>query len=199
MPQQVVIKDADFLKMIVRGYTSAYSIYISMKKEAEAEKGKSITYKNIGERMLRLARDGLIEESEIDKRSIHGRRDYRLTSEGIRALMPNTEVINEDDVTSLMEYLSKAYSNDDDDDDQSAFAEVVVGQYLLGGLFNMLSLCEAYSEHISTPELMPLKRALKKDLASFRPKETLKLPRSEPVMRPITELIVINSNSRPRK
>ena len=107
MPQQVIIEDNEFLRMITKGYTSAYAIHRVMKKEAEVnEKLKVISYKNIAERMLRLVKDGLIEETEeIDgKRSIHGRKDYKLTNKGALSLIPHI-MTHPEDVKNISEYI----------------------------------------------------------------------------------------------
>lgn len=182
MPQQVVIKDIEFLKMIIRGYTSAYAIHRFMEKEAEAsgKEGRVITYKNIGERILRLAKDGFIEVTEIDQRSIHGRKDYRLTSKGIQSLMPDTEVINKEDVKALSDYVDKTHGG--------------IGQYsillaLLAKFFDMQFLLEEHVKRISQPELMPLKRALMKDLAPIEFKELFRFSKSDSELaEPVREL-----------
>ncbi|MGH9988710.1 MAG: hypothetical protein ACRD8W_32670 [Nitrososphaeraceae archaeon] len=174
MPQQAIVKDIEFLKMITKGHASAYTISAFMKKQAETEeKQPIISYSNIAERMLRLFRDGLIEEVQIDgKRSIHGRKDYRLTSVGIRALMTNIDALNEDDIKPIMDYFSKAYGDDRE------FGEILVFTYLLANLDNTLFFIETFTENVNTPKLIPLKRALIKDLASFKFKELAQLYKS---------------------
>ena len=155
MPQQVVIKDSEFLKMITRGHTSAYTIFTAMKKQAEVdEKERVITYKNIGERILRLARDGLIEVTETDERSIHGRKDYQLTLNGIMNLMSSP--LNKEDVKMIIDYLSKISAGNE------SFSQGFVGTLLLTKLNDVNILLDEYAEHINIPELMRLKRALMK-------------------------------------
>lgn len=154
MPQQAIIEDREFLKMIIRGHASAYRIHAAMKKQAEVdEKQPIISYSNIAERMLRLLRDGLIEESEINgRRSIHGRKDYRLSLNGIMDLMSS---LNKEDIKTLIDYLSKTSGDE-------SFGQGVVGILLLTKFNDVNILLDEYSKHISIPELMLLKRALMK-------------------------------------
>lgn len=202
MPAQIVIEDREFLKMITKGHASAYAISAFMKKQAETdEKQPVISYSNVAERMLRLLRDGLIEEAEIDsKKSIHGRKDYRLTSAGIRALMTNINELNEEDIKPIMDYLSRAYGDDRE------FGEILVFIHLLANLDNTLLFLEAFTENVKTPKLIPLKRALIKDLTSFKFKELAKLynsgslaevSESEPMLKHVMELTI--GTSKPRK
>lgn len=164
MPQQAVIQDIEFLKMITKGHASAYTIYAFMKKQAEVnEKQKVISYKNVAERMLRLVKDGLIEEAEIDGKhqSIHGRKDYRLTWNGIMNLIPS---LNKEDIKTLIGYLSKTFGDE-------SFGQGVVGILLLREFNDVNILLDEYSKHINIPEFMRLKRALMKYPASSGLKE----------------------------
>jgi hypothetical protein len=202
MPQQAIIKDIEFLKMITKGAASAYTIhkFIENQQATESENDNDnklpvITYKNIAERMLRLARDGLIQETDLDKRSsVFGRKDYRLTSKGIRALMTNINELNKKDIKPIMNYLGKAYGDDRE------FGEIVVFVHLLAHLDNTVLFLEAFTENVKTPKLMPLKRALIKDLKSFKFKELAKLygsgslaeiSKSEPTLKHAMELPVV--------
>lgn len=192
MPQQAIIKDNEFLKMITKGCYSAYRIHAAMKEQV---KQPIISYSNIAERMLRLARDGLIEEvEEVEgKRSKHGAKLYRLTQEGIRTLMTNIDALNEEDIKPIMEYLSKAYGDDRE------FGEILVFIHLLANLDNTKLFLEAFAEHVNTTRLIPLGAALMKDLTSIEFKETRKalgmMSKLEPGLRPMIESIELITHS----
>jgi hypothetical protein len=188
LPQQPVIEDIDFLKMITQGHASAYKIHAAMKEQAAVdEKQPIISYSNIAERMLRLARDGLIEETEINgKRSIHGRKDYKLTAKGIHVLVPDTERMNMQDMKALVNYLSKDKTVEGDKQLLTVYHDFI------GGFLDMKFLLEDYSKYLDRPKLMPLKYALTKDMASIEFREIKKLSKSkssEQLVKPVLEII----------
>jgi hypothetical protein len=182
MPQYAIIGDIDFLKMITYGHASAYKIHAYLEKLAEVDENQPIiSYSNIAERLLRLARDGLIEETVIEgKRSVHGRKDYKITSKGIHALMPDTEIISMLDLKALVGYLSK---------DKTAEGDkqlLILYYYLISGFRDMQFLLQHYAKYIDRPKLMPLKYALDKDLPAIELKEVKKLSK---YYKPILEIV----------
>lgn len=153
-PQQVVIEDNEFLKMIARGHTSAYDIHKFMETQAvEAnDNGKQqqrpvITYKNIGVRMLRLARDGLIQEETdimiVGIRSMHSRKDYKITIKGIEQLI-FSNAIHKEDVKTIADYLDKHHPNE---------RHHALGFWFMIRFADASSLLNAYLEYINHPEL----------------------------------------------
>lgn len=149
MPQQVVIEDIEFLKMIIQDHTSAYAIHTFMKKQAEVnEKQKVISYKNIAERMLRLVKDGLIEETTemilFGKRSIHGRKDYRISEKGLEQLIFST-IIHKEDVKTIADYLDKYYHDDG--------GHHCLGYWLMMRFADANVLLSTYMDYIGHPEL----------------------------------------------
>lgn len=99
--------DMKFMLLIIRGYASSYSIWTYMKNNPK-EYPKPIAYKNINQRLLRLARIGLLEgEVKFDTpTSTHGRRDYKVTRNGLDQLIPymkkHTEVVQD-----IIKYMDK--------------------------------------------------------------------------------------------
>jgi hypothetical protein len=172
MPQQPVIEDIDFLKKITQGHASAYKIHAAMKKQAEVnEKQPMISYSNIAERMLRLARDGLIEVTQVDTRSIHGRKDYRLTSKGIHALIfPDANTLQIKDAITLIDYLEKVYHD----------KQLTVGIIFLARFVTSHALLEAYCRYVGRPDLIPMKRTAIENLTNeFRELTGLKVKPTE--------------------
>lgn len=161
MPQQAVIEDNEFLKMITKGHASAYTISAFMKEQQqeaatetdEKQKQKVISYKNVAERMLRLARDGLIEEAE---RSLHGRKDYKLTIKGIEQLI-FSDVIHKEDVKTIADYMDKYYYDSDG-------GHHAIGYGLMIRFADASSLLSEYLEYIKHPELKPINRNKYDDL-----------------------------------
>jgi hypothetical protein len=155
MPQQVVIEDNEFLKMIARGHTSAYAIHKFMEKQAAAEANDNekqqqrplITYKNIGVRMLRLAKDGLIQEETdimiVGIRSMHSRKDYKITIKGIEQLIFSTN-IHKEDIKTIADYLDKYHPNE---------RHHALGYGLMIRFADASSLLSEYLEYIKHPEL----------------------------------------------
>lgn len=118
MPQRLVLEDGEFLKLIVQGHTSAYAMNKILKEQAETNQNqRTMAYKNIIERLTGLVKTGLIEETkEIDNRepSIHGRRDYKVTMDGMKLLISYIMTRNEEkrrvpeEINGLIKYMHKS-------------------------------------------------------------------------------------------
>lgn len=99
--------DRGFIWFIAMGNTSAYSVWLAMKEEVEREEGiKMMAYKNVNKRIIKLGNLGLIEELRPDKYSLHGRRDFRVTNEGMKQLILHI-LLHPNDVTKIIEYMDK--------------------------------------------------------------------------------------------
>lgn len=113
--------DKAIILLITRGYSSAYSIWTTMKRYAkdedivilmEEENKKSVmTYKNINKRVIKLSKRGLIEEiKQPDPNTInlHGRKDYKLTMKGALCLQDHIIAHRDpDDIREIVGYLIK--------------------------------------------------------------------------------------------
>jgi hypothetical protein len=110
----------EFMLLIIQGYASSYSIWSYMKDNPK-EYPKPTAYKNINQRLLRLARIGLLEgEIKFDSpESTHGRRDYKITMEGLKRLIPYFLTYPES-FKELIEYMNKSNL------DKDAFGNVLV-------------------------------------------------------------------------
>lgn len=66
--------------------SSAYTIWVHM----ENEPGEyTISYKNVGKRVVKLAEHTLLEEIKLEGvENLHGRKDYRLTTKGLKQFIP---------------------------------------------------------------------------------------------------------------
>jgi hypothetical protein len=97
--------------LIRSGYPTSYSIWNQLKAEAEKrEPGSSMkvmVYKNVNRRVLLLAESSFIEEIKYEKKTPHGRIDYRLTKKGIEELIPYL-LDRPEEIPSVIEYLNKS-------------------------------------------------------------------------------------------
>lgn len=152
MPERIIIEDGRFLQLIIEGYTSAYTIHAAMEKASKTnEKSRMISYKSVTERLLGLAKAGLIEETQIvGKPNIHARKDYKITAEGLMKLIPYLlahakYIPAKDFVPILIEYMDKF------DFDKQAVGASLIQNYA----FTTLTLNE-YLKYIEIPEVVPL-------------------------------------------
>jgi hypothetical protein len=100
--------DREIISFVTKGYSSSYSIWSAMKKEAKEKKldRKVMTYRNTNKRVVRLSRLGLLEENKPEVYSVHGKRDYKLTMKGLEQLIPY--ILNHlDAIEKLVEYMDR--------------------------------------------------------------------------------------------
>jgi len=153
MPQQqeqqgrIVVEDGELLMWIIEGKTSAYTIHAAMKERFKTnENRRKIAYSNVAERLLGLAKAGLIEETKIGKPSIHGRKDYKVTSDGMRKLIPyilthSQELLPTYIAPLITEYMDKYI--DKDDWDKQDFGYSIFNEYIWITIF-----LKEYLKHI---------------------------------------------------
>jgi hypothetical protein len=112
------------LLLIIRGYTSSYAIWSHIKNEVK-EKGttylKIMAYNNVNKRILNLAKNGLLEDVKtgIGEPSIHGRKDYKLTTNGLEQLTPYV-ITHPEYAKAIHEYMDRFNV------DKQAFGNVLV-------------------------------------------------------------------------
>jgi len=82
--------EIEYLQLIMKGYTSSYSIWSYLKQKAEKDpKLTGISYKNVNKRFIKLIKIKAIEEIQIPGTSnIHGRKDFRVSLTGLELLIP---------------------------------------------------------------------------------------------------------------
>jgi hypothetical protein len=97
--------------------------------------------------MLRLAKDGLIQEETdimiVGIRSMHSRKDYKITIKGIEQLIFSTNIYKED-IKTIADYLDKYHTNE---------RHHALGYGLMIRFADSSSLLSAYLEYIKHPEL----------------------------------------------
>ena len=115
------------LLLVTKGCTSAYSVWVTMKKEARDGKRdinrKVMTYRNINKRVIRLAKLGLLEEIKPDVHTvnIHGRKDYEVSKTGISYLMPHI-MTHPGDANAIIMYMERVGL------DKRAFGDLIISQ-----------------------------------------------------------------------
>lgn len=84
------------------------------KKAASAENSpKALAYKNINKRTVNLFRAGYLEEIKIDLVNMHGRKDYKVTIDGMEQLIPYLLLQSKmDDFKAIAEYVLKSGLDD---------------------------------------------------------------------------------------
>lgn len=109
--------DNEILLLVTKGRTSAYSVWAAMKKEIKDEKRdayrKVMTYRNINKRVIKHAKLGLIEEIKPDAHTIniHGRKDYKVTTKGLKHLIPN--IMTAEDARTITTYVDRFFKPDE--------------------------------------------------------------------------------------
>lgn len=99
--------DREIMLFVTRGYSSSYSIWSAMKKEAgENRTGKVMTYRNTNKRVVRLSNLRLLEEIKPRVYSVHGKKDYRLTMKGLEELIPHI-LTHPKGVQNVVQYMDK--------------------------------------------------------------------------------------------
>lgn len=103
--------DNEIILLVMKGRSSAYSVWTTMKKEAREKNldRKVMTYRNINKRVIKLAKLGLIEEvtePDVHAVNIHGRKDYKITVKGLECLIPHMMAYPED-VKSIIKHMDK--------------------------------------------------------------------------------------------
>lgn len=84
--------------------TSAYATWLIMNEESGEN---AFSYKNIGKRFVRLAKHKILEEVKLEGvENLHGRKDYRLTNNGLAYLLPYI-LIHPEEVQSIVRYMDK--------------------------------------------------------------------------------------------
>ena len=85
-----------------------------MKKEAkdgkrDASSRKVMTYRNTNKRVIRLAKLELLEEIKPDSNTvnIHGRKDYKVTTKGLKHLIPN--IMTAEDARTITAYVDRFF------------------------------------------------------------------------------------------
>jgi len=108
--REIDLTDIEIMSLITKGYSSSYTIWSAMKKEAkERANGKKVmAYININKRVTELARMGLLEELKPDEHAvnIHGRKDYKVTMKGMEQLVPYF-LEHPEAIRDLTDYLNK--------------------------------------------------------------------------------------------
>jgi hypothetical protein len=90
--------------MITKGCTSAYTTWIKMNEESG---DNAFSYKNIGKRFVRLAKNAILEEIKLEGvENLHGRKDYRLTMKGLEYLLPHI-MMHPKEVQNMVKYLDE--------------------------------------------------------------------------------------------
>ena len=99
--------DMEFILLIMQGHASAYSIWTYMKDNPDV-RPRTTAYKNINQRLTRLARIGLLEgEVKFDvPGSTRGRRDYKVTMEGLERLIPYL-IEHPEEIQTVIAYMEK--------------------------------------------------------------------------------------------
>jgi len=104
--------DKQFLLLFIKGSTSSYGIWNIISKNPDLNI-KPMAYNNINKRIVALYNKGYLEEIDLqDKFNIHGRKDYRVTIEGIEQVIPHILNLKKGNVfteiRTITEYLDKA-------------------------------------------------------------------------------------------
>jgi hypothetical protein len=118
--------DKGIISLITKGYSSAYSMWVTMKEyakkedivilmeeealeEEEKEKKKYVmTYKNINKRVIKLSRRGLIKEIKPSPYTVnlHGRKDYKLTMKGVLCLQDDI-IAHPENIKDIIRYMKE--------------------------------------------------------------------------------------------
>jgi hypothetical protein len=124
--------------MVTGGCTSAYTVWLRMKDESKV----SLSYKNVGKRVVRLAKHGILEEIKLEGvENLHGRKDYKVTMRGIEQLIPYI-MTHPEQVQNMVKYIDKFNL------DKNFFEDILVDKLET----NLLSITE-FKKHAHNPTI----------------------------------------------
>lgn len=131
--------EIEYLQLIMKGYTSSYSIWSYLKQKAEKDpKMTGISYKNVNKRFIKLIKIKAIEEIQLPGTSnIHGRKDFRVSLVGLELLIPYF-LDHLKEIESVVSYMDKFGL------DKNFF-----GASLLEKFTNMTELLNMYQDNTS--------------------------------------------------
>ena len=181
--------DRDILRiMVTKGCTSAYAIWVQMKKENE----NVMVYKNIGRRVLLLQEGGFIEEIKLEGiENLHGRKDYKLTMIGLEQLIP--QLLEYPDGTEIVvKYMDKFGL------DKEGFGIVLISRlYVITDVINRYLPTLTGQERGNLLTIIDPKGQLAKKprnesirtYGNFRAVQQLRLTAAEPELKSVTEFL----------
>ena len=95
--------------LITQGCTSSYAVWAAMQKESRINHNsmKVLAYKNIHQHAINLAKEGYLEDVKLEAgANVHGRRDYKVTMQGMMQLIIHC-IEYPTDIKSLVTYMEQ--------------------------------------------------------------------------------------------
>lgn len=123
---------AILLIMAIRNCTSAYSTWIQLVKEIG---GNALSYKNVGKRIIKLWQSGMLKEVKLNVQNIHGRKDYKLTMEGMK-LIASFAITHPEEIKNILQYI-----------DRFRLDKPLFGEYMLDKFASCIEAINEYGKY----------------------------------------------------